>query len=180
MNNPFKTLQEKLKNAVAKLKPAPETKSKILSRSGYTLLAGAGVGFVALVMGPASIAVAAGAATLGMMGVGFGLIQEGDNVKYQIARKNQPPAEIPAAPKAEAAPAVEAPSAEKKAEVAVAPVTETAPAVIEKKADIAAAVQPAVEFAAAAKKADAPAPAAVAPAAAPEAKPETKPEAPKP
>lgn len=184
MNNPFKTVQEKLKNAVAKLRPAPETKAKILSRSGYTLLAGAGIGLVALVMGPATIAVAAGATTLGLMGLGFGLLQEGDNVKYQIAMKDAPRVEIPAARKAEAAPApapaVEAPAAEKKAEAPVAPVADIAPAVVEKKADAAAAAQPAAGFTAVAKKAEEPAPVVAAPAAAPETSPETKSEAPKP
>jgi hypothetical protein len=188
MKNPLKTIQEKAKTVLAKLKPSPEGKVKILNRTGLVLLGGAAVAFGVLVLGPATVAVAAGSTCLGLMGVGAGLVQEADNAKHQIWMKAHPEAFTLPVRKKKTRPApenkVEAPApeaapvaAEKKVETPApaAPVVETAPAVIEKKADV-TPVQPAAEFTVVAeKKPEAPAP-AVAPVAAPEA----KPEAPKP
>jgi hypothetical protein len=144
MQNPFKAVNEKAKALVAKLKPTPEGKVKLLNRSGVTLLGGCVAAIGVVILGPASVTIAAGAAAVGMLGAGFGLIQEADNVKHQNWRKSHP---------------VEAPVSLK---------TEVVPAV-EKKADVAPA-QPAVEFAAVAeKKAEEP---VVTPAAAPAAKPD--------
>ncbi len=154
----LKTAPEKIKARIAKL-TSPEGKAKILSGSGIALLAGVPVAVGVVLLGPATATVAAGAAALGLLGVGFGLLQEGDNVRYQAAMKKQADVKTQA-PKTEAAP--------------IAPTTEAVPSatapVEEKKVEAAATSKPAVEFTAAAeKKAEEPA-VIVAPAAAPAVK----------
>lgn len=155
MKNVLKSLNDKLKLGVAKVKSiaaklkTPETQATIMQRSGIGLLAGSAAALGALIAVPA-LAIPAGAAALGLMGVGFGLLQESDNKKHSIWMKQN---EAVAAPDPVAPAPVPAPAVGHPAPEAPAPVAEVKSS--------------AVEFAKAVEQKEAPVVAA--PAAAPEA-----------